>query len=134
MKMKVFVLLLSSFFIFTGCTGKNPDIRKQITLSNGKTVEVILEKQTDPEPILSVDIKADEIVFREDQVEKEVLEIWSQLESEAEKKELDEALIKYRFKTDHISDKGKPIYGGLIFEATKIRAGKWRIKSVSSKR
>ena len=129
MKKEIFLIILLIFFL--SCTQSN--FEKEITLSSGKKISVSFKKMVidNNEPILSIVYKTDERKVREDSVEKEVLEIWSGVKEEAEKLDLKEALIKYSFFAGEKTKEDKIIHHILIFEASKIENGSWKIRKVN---
>ncbi len=116
---------------FFGCAGKG--VTKEITLSNKSKVKVYFEKIEDGEreSILSVDCKTNDIKLREDEVEKEVLEIWNLIKEEAEKLELKEAVIQYNFTAGEKNKDDKLIYHRLIYNASQFENGDWKIKKAN---
>lgn len=129
---KTIVLILSIFA--ASCASDNSANKKIVNLSNGKTAEVFFEKQISPEnePVLVVDYITEEQMVREKEVEAEVLEIWNGVKDEAEKLELGEAVIRYKFFSGQETENGKPVklYTGLIFTAERIENGNWKIDKI----
>lgn len=131
MKRRIFVVVFLIFFV--SCTKSNFQNEKEITLSSGSKITVAFEKKEieGDDPILSVDYKTDERKIKEDTVEKEALEIWSGMKSEAEKLELTEALIRYSFNAGEKTKEGKIHYHVILFEATRIESGEWTVRKVN---
>ncbi|MEZ5426753.1 MAG: hypothetical protein R2747_10835 [Pyrinomonadaceae bacterium] len=84
------------------------------------------------EPVLVVDYKTDEKVVTEKNVETEVSEIWDAVKDEAEKLDIDQGIIRYKYFSEEKIEDGKPVklYAGLIFTAEKIENGTWKIDKI----
>jgi hypothetical protein len=126
---RYFVLVLG-FIILGGCG--NFQFQKTIQFKDGHTASVSYEIQTTDakEKILFVEFRNERPVRKESVVEAEVLEIWSEVRSEAEKQNIEEGLIKYWFLTGNTDEKSKRVYQGLLFTADRRENGSWSIKRV----
>lgn len=128
----ILLIILSVFLI--NCASIKKDNEKSIKLSSGKTVEVLYEKHTSPETgtVFLVECSTDEKIVKEETVEKDILEIWSEIEKIADEKELDEAIIKYKFIVEDLNEKGEAHNDPtiMIFTAEKIENGKWKIDKI----
>ena len=133
MSKKIIILLLS--ILTLNCALENSQNKKIVNFSSGKTGEVFFEKQTSPEnePILIVDYRTDEQIIREETVETEVLEIWKEVRDEADKLELNEAVIRYKFFGEEKIENGRSVklYTGLLFTAEKRENGSWKIDKLN---
>jgi len=125
-----FLVIICCLFLLN-CVAENKP--KEITLSNGSRIRIHFEKIEDKErePIFSLDCRAEDIKLREDTVEKEVLEIWGLVKKEAEKLELKEAVIQYNFTAGEKNEDNKLIYHRLLYDASQIENGDWKIKKVN---
>ena len=128
MKRRFFLTL---FLIFLAGCGKNY-VQKEITLSSGNKINVSFEKMRidGKQTVLTVDYKTDERKIKEDEVEKEGLDIWNGVKAEAETLGLEEALIRYSFFSGEKTKQGGVIHQLLVFEATKTETGKWTVRKV----
>ncbi len=131
MKRKI-VLLVISIFIF-GCSKQNLNNEKVIKLSDGKNIKINLEIKEieDGQKGLLVEYKNEEKVIKENTLEDEVLEIWKAVESEAEKLEVEEGVIKYSYRIGNKKDTNEPVYEIKLFSAEKIENGTWKIRKVN---
>lgn len=131
--LRIILLLILSVVLINCTTVKDKD-EKILKLSSGKTVEVLYEKHTSPETgmVFLVECLTDEKIVKEETVEKDILEIWSEIENIADEKELDEAIIKYRFIVEDLNEKGEAHNDPtiIIFTAEKIENGKWKIDKI----
>ncbi len=132
--LRIILLITISIFIVSCVANKN-DNPKFIKLSSGKTVETFFEKHTSPETdtIFLVESSTDEKIIKEVTIEKDILEIWSELENIANEKELNEAIIKYRFVIEDLDGEGEleKHYTVKIFTAEKKENGKWKIDKIN---
>lgn len=132
--LRIYLLIIISVFIISCAANKNEN-QKFIKLSSGKTVETFFEKHTSPETetVFLVESSTDEKILKEETIEKDILEIWSEVEKIADEKELNEAIIKYRFVIEDLDEKGEPEkhYIVKIFTAEKIENGKWKIDKIN---
>ena len=131
MKRKI-VLLVISIFIF-GCSKQNLNTEKVIKLSDGKNIKVNLEIKEieDGQKGLLIEYKNEQKVIKEKTLEDEVLEIWKAVESEAEKSEVEEGVIKYSYRIGKKKDTNEPVYDIKLFSAEKIENGTWKIRKVN---
>ena len=125
-----FLIIICCLFLLN-CSAKNQ--AKEITLSNGNKIKVYFERVEDKEreTILSVDCRTEAVKLREDEVEKEVIEIWGLVKAEAEKLELKEAVIQYNFTAGEKNEEDKLIYHRLLYNASQIENGDWNIQKVN---
>ena len=128
--LRIILLITLSVFLINCAAEKNSN-QKVIKVSSGKTVEVLFEKYTSPETgtVFLVECVTAEKIVKEETVEKDILEIWSELENIADEKELGEAIIKYKFVVENLNEKGEPekISTLALFTAEKLENGKWKI-------
>lgn len=127
----IFLLMLSLFIL--ACQTKYENNERKIQLSNGKSFTVFFEERkiNDEEKILVIEFQNDERVLKVEQVEKEVLEIWSKLEKEADKSDLTEGFIRARYFVGTDEKNNEPIYEFFIFNIEKIENGTWQIEKVN---
>lgn len=131
MKRIILLLILSIFLI--SCAEKDSFQAKEIKLSNGKEIKLELsENEVEKDiKVLSVIYQHNEKIEKEETVEKEVMEIWSKLEEEVNRTDLDEAVIKPRYFIG-IDEKSKePIYLDFLYNAEKTESGTWKITKVN---
>jgi len=129
--MKKLVLIIVAI-VLIAC-GNSETSRKQLKLSDGKAGEMDTEavKESESEEVLHVTFKIEELIAKESTVDAHIKEIWGSAKSEAEKKNIDEGLIKYVYLVDFDEEHNKPIYKIILYETTKIENGNWKIKQVS---
>ena len=127
------LVLIVAFVFLLGCVGQNVETTKEIKFSGGKTGNVTFEKvkESENETVFHVNFQNDEKVIKESTVEKQVEEIWEQMKAQAEKDDIEEALIKYIYLFDFDDEHQKPIYKIILFEATRSEQTKWKIRKVS---
>jgi hypothetical protein len=132
--LRIFLLITLSIFIVSCTTNKNHN-QKFIKLSSGKTVETFFEKYTSPETdtVFLVESSTDEKILKEETIERDILEIWSELEKVADEKELNEAIIKYKFVIEDLDEKGEleKHHTVKIFTAEKMENSKWKIDKIN---
>lgn len=133
MNMKRLLILVFSAFLFLNCSEVNSEAKREIKFADGKNGEVSIEfvKESEKKEILQVTYTKDQQVLTIAEADKEVQEIWSQVKSEAEKKDINEALIKYVFIAEFEEATKKPIYQILLFDAERIENGSWTIERVN---
>lgn len=129
--LRIILLIILSAFLINCATEKINSNQKSIKVSSGKKVEVLFEKYTSPETgtIFLVECSTVEKIVKEETVEKDILEIWAEVEKIADEKELSEAIIKYKFSVETVNEKGEPeqISTLALFTAEKLENGKWKI-------
>ncbi len=131
--MKRIILLLTLSIVLISCSKKVSDNKKEITFSNGQKVEVNFEQKEAGKDlkVFVVEYQNESRVLKEETVEKQVLEIWKNLESEADKTDLDEAVIKTKYFIGRDEKSGEPIYEDFLFTGEKIENGTWKIRKVN---
>ncbi|MEZ5345658.1 MAG: hypothetical protein R2681_08905 [Pyrinomonadaceae bacterium] len=129
---KLLILVLSSFLLIA-CKGTGNETKRQINFSDGRkeTVSIAFVKGSDERVVQHVTYTKDERVIKLADADKEVQEIWSQVENEAEERDIREGLIKYVYAADFDEAANKPLYRILFFEAQKIENGSWVIERVN---
>jgi hypothetical protein len=129
---RIILLLIVSIFLI-GCSERETFKEKEIQLADGKIINVeVSENEIEKDiRVLSVIYQVDEKVEKEETVEKEVLEVWSKLEKEINRTELDEAVIKPRYFIGNDEKSNKPIYLDFIYNAEKTENGTWKITKVN---
>ncbi len=133
MKMKRFLTVVISAFLFLNCSELNSGSKHEIKFADGRKAEVTLDfvKESKEKEILHVTFTKDEQVIKIADADQEVNEIWPQVQSEAEKKEINEALIKYVFIAEFEEASRKPVYQILLYDAERIENGSWKIVRVN---
>lgn len=131
--MKRISLLLIILIISINCVGNNSEFEKQIELSDGKKVSVNLEEKEieEGEKILVVKFQIEERILRHETVDKQVFEIWENLEKLADGKDLRDGIISAKYFVGKAEKNGEPIYEDFLFEAEKIENGTWKIIKVN---
>ena len=129
-------LLLILFLIIGSCAENKTDTTATeiIKLDNGKNIELkISEKETqdDDQKTLFIEYKTKEKIIREKELEKEILEIWSKLESRAEEKDIQEGVIKFEYPAEDDGHGHEKYFEVKLFSAEKIENGTWKIKKVN---
>lgn len=128
--LRIIILIMLSVFLINCAAEKNTN-QKSIKVSSGKTVEVLFEKHTSPETgtVFLVECSTDKKIVKEETVEKDILEIWSEIEKFANETELSEAFIKYEFVVETVNEKGESEKNSTLalFTAEKLENGKWKI-------
>lgn len=129
--LRIILLITLSVFLINCAAEKINNNQKSIKVSSGKTVEVLFEKHTSPETgtVFLIECSTVEKIVKEETVERDILEIWSEIEKFANETELDEAFIKYEFPVESINEKGESenISTLALFTAEKLENGKWKI-------
>lgn len=125
------ILVFSFAFLFLNSCGSF-HYQKSIDLGDGRIAEVFFEtdKTASGEEILLVEYTNAGFVRKEAQVESDVLKIWEAVQREAEKRNIEEAVIKYRYQTGEVNGEGKKIYEGLLFTADQTETRKWSVRKV----
>jgi len=128
------IICLSSLilcFLITSNCGSFQN-QRSLRLSSDKLVTVQFEiRFPNPEQrILFVEYLNENQVRKEATIEKEVLEIWEQLRSEAETKGIDEGLIQYSFPDAEDHEHKDEKFLTVLFTADQIENGSWSIKRV----
>lgn len=123
-----FLALIVAFSLLANCDSFQ--YQKTVELDQGKKVLVSVENRvTDSgETILVVDYASEESPLKEKKVEKDVLAIWNQVRSEADEREIVEAVINYRYRTR--DESGTKRYEGILFTADKKETGDWSVRKV----
>ncbi len=131
--MKRIILLLILSIILISCTKNNSANEKEIKLSNGQKIKVTFaEKEVEKDlKVFTVDYQNNEKVTKEEIVEEQVLEVWKNIEKEANKTDADEAVIKTRYFIGNDEKSNEPIYLDFIFNGEKIENGTWKITKVN---
>ena len=75
--------------------------------------------------------QVNERILKEEKVEEQVLEIWKKLETTANMRELDEALIATKYFIGKDEKTGKDNFQHFLFEAEKIENETWKIRKVN---
>ncbi|MCO6511269.1 MAG: hypothetical protein J5I65_10815 [Aridibacter famidurans] len=118
--------------IFSSCAVVTDENRKTVNFSSGKSADVFIEEDTvGGERVMIVDYRNDARVREEDEVERQVGEIWKSVAGEAEKRGFKNVIIKYRFPSDRIHNADENVYEGLLFEAEQIENGTWKLRRVN---
>ena len=115
------------------CSSKEAGGSFSVKLSSGETVSYFIDvEEIGGQKILVVDHLSIKTALSESRVEQEVHEIWKSASAEADKKSIDEALIKYRYPVSaESSDQDEKNYRGLLFEAEKLENGTWKLRKVN---
>jgi hypothetical protein len=131
--LRKFLLLTLSVFI-TNCVVNKNEGQKSIKLSSGKTVEVLYKKHASPETgtVFSLECSTGEKIVKEETVETDVLEIWAEIEKEADETGLREAVISYKYLVENVNEKGdaEKVVTVSFFTAEKMENGKWKIDKI----
>lgn len=133
-KMVKIILLITLSVFFINCAAEKNSNQKTINVSSGKTIEILFETHTSPEngTVFLVECATAEKIVKEETIENDILEIWSQVEKIADNQELNEAFIKYKFEVESFNEKGEPeqISTLALFTAEKMENGKWKIDKI----
>lgn len=125
-------IALMMLLTISSCSLIADENRKTVNFSSGESAEVFIEEDTaGGERVMIVDYRNDSKVREEDEVEKQVGEIWKAVASEAEKRGFTNVIIKYRFPSDRIHNADENLYSGLLFEAEQIENGTWKLRRVN---
>ena len=126
---RYFIFLLTFLFLANCGSFHN---QTTIQLSEGRTAAVFFssEKTDTGERIFVVEFTNEGLVTKESQAENDVIEIWDGIKAVAEKEQIDEAVIKYRFRTGELDKEGKQVFEGLLFTADRTESGRWAIRKV----
>ncbi len=131
MKQLFFILTIS--FLFGGCFSS--ELKKEILveLSNGKMIKVSIERKEiiKSEKVLVVEYKNEEGVLKLETVEKEVLEVWSNVEDEANKIGVEDSVISAGYFIGKGEKSGERKYEEFLFDGEKIENGTWKITKVN---
>ncbi|MDH3492088.1 MAG: hypothetical protein OEM82_00940 [Acidobacteriota bacterium] len=125
-----FFVLITALIILVNCGSFHN--QKTISLKDGRDVTVFfdIEKIESGEDVLFVEYTSEVLVRKESTVENEVTEIWSALETLAESKRVEEAIIKYQYPSGESNGSGKKLYEALLFTADFTETGNWTIRKV----
>lgn len=131
--MKRIILLLTLSIFLISCAEKVSDNKKEITFSDGQKVEVNFEEKEVAKDlkVFVIEYQNDNRVLKEETVEKQVLEIWKNLEAEADKTNSEEAVIKAKYFVGNNGKNGEPEYEDFLFNGEKIENGTWKIRKVN---
>lgn len=131
MKRTFLVIILS--ILMTSCPGNVSVSSKEIKLSGGKIVVVNFEKKetSERQKVFVVEYERNEKILKETTVEKEVLEIWKNLDREIERSEADEGIIRAGYLIGTDEKTGKPEYELFLFNTEKTENGTWQIQKVN---
>lgn len=129
---RIFLLLILSIFLIS-CSEKVSTNEKEIKLTNGTNLKVTFaEKEIEKDlKVFTVDFQNNEKVNKEEIVEEQVLEVWKNLENEANKTDADEAVIKTRYFIGNDEKNNEPIYLDFLFNGEKTENGTWKITKVN---
>jgi hypothetical protein len=129
-----FVILFFVIILFFGCSSKTDSQPKEILLKSGKKVEISIERKhlLDQPKSIIVEISTDQKLVKETELEKDVLDIWSEIGKNADEEEIEEAILKYRYLVEDLNEKGEleSVFVISIFSAEKIENGKWKIDKI----
>lgn len=131
--MKRIFIGLILFIFLVSCEKNNFGNEKEIKLSSGKTLKVLIEKKetSNNEKVFVVEYQNDERVLKEENVEKEVLEIWKKVENEANQTDSTEGIIKASYFIGKDKETNESQYEIFLFNAEKIENGTWQIEKVN---
>ncbi len=129
---RIFLLLILSIFVIN-CANNNLEIEREFTTKDGKKILVTIEEKEvrKNEKILVAEYQIDERILKEETVETHTLEIWKDMESLADEKELNDGIIKSKYLIGKDEKSNKPVYEEFLFEAEKIENGTWKIRKVN---
>ena len=129
----IFLVVLFTFFV--SCVKKESNNHRSIKVSSGKNIEIYFEKHDLAEnySILLVECETEKTIAKEAEIEKDVAEIWTNIESIADEQKLEEATIKYKFPTEDVNEKGEmeKVYVISVFAAERMENSKWKIDKIS---
>lgn len=129
MKKTIALIIL---LLFTSCSLFTDENRKTVNFSSGESAEIFIEEDTaGGERVMIVDYRTDSKVRKEEEIEKQVGEIWKSVAGDAERRGFANVIIKYRFPSDRIHDQDEDVYSGLLFEAEQIENGTWKLRRVN---
>ena len=123
-----FFIFFAVLIFFTNC-GSFP-YQKTIRLSDGRKALVFydFEKTDSGSKVFVAEYTNETGVRKESIVEDDVIAIWAVLKTEAERENIDEAVIKYGFTSVDLNE--RKIFEGIIFVADREESGRWSIKKV----
>ncbi len=124
-------VLISVFTILNGCA--NPEGRKTVELRDGRKVAVFFEiaETAAGDRIFVADFRNDNRIRKEITAEREVFDIWKEMSREADRLQIEEGLIHYRYSTGKRKREGTMIYELLLFSADRTETGRWAIRRVN---
>ncbi|HUF04322.1 MAG TPA: hypothetical protein VMM38_09115 [Aridibacter sp.] len=126
------MIALISILLLASCSLITDENRKTVNFSSGESAEVFIEEDTaGGERVMIVDYRSDSQVRREDEIEKQVGEIWKAVAGEADKRGFTNVMIKYRLPSDRVRGANENVYSGLLFEAEQIENGTWKLRRVN---
>jgi hypothetical protein len=129
---RIFILVMISIFLVSCWKNEAPKIN-EMKLSDGSIIRTDFEikKTSAGERVFVVEYRRDKKILKEDTLEKEVLEVWSHLEAEADKSGATEGIIRARYFIEKDEKTREPVYEDFLYATEKIENGTWQIKKVN---
>lgn len=107
---------------------------KTVKLESGKTVTISFDEQKADEKVtkIAIDAVTTEKLKTDNELEKDVKEIWESVREKVELKELDEAIVRYQYTADYVDENNDPekVFVVSVFLAEKIENGTWKIDKI----